>query len=139
MDGPWHIDITPWQSWVYEAGSTPNRYAVSGNFGGGVLYPNGFGSASNEIGWDVPLTAGTWTITLIYNQPGAINAIATMKLDTTTVGTIDMSTGGSNAVGTISGISVSTDAIYRLKFTTPTTNTANYYYELVHITLSRTA
>ena len=139
MDGPWHIDICPWQSCVDTSGLS--RSQASDRMGGG--YGQWGGAAPGGYAkWDVPLTAGTWTLTMISYQDGN-RGIYTIKLNTTTIGTVDgyQLTSITNAASQITGIVVGSDATYRLGFHMDTKNASaiNYYGTIQHITLKRTA
>lgn len=140
-DGPWHIDIRPWQSWSAFAGGTPTRLPDGTELGGGDIYQTPV-NVNDSVSWDVPLTAGTWTFTMIH-QCNTDRGIYTVRLDSTTVGTIDGYAAAKtvNSAGTITNIVVGSDAVYRLTLLMATKNASstNFYYGLNHIALSRTA
>ena len=140
-DWPRRIDICPWGFWGHIVGGTPARTQQAAGLGGGHLFAAPV-AQDDEIGWNVPLSAGTWTLTLIH-VTGPSCGIYTTKLDSTTIGTIDGYSAGvtSNVVTEISGISVGSSGVYTLKLVMATKNASatDYQYRFHWITLRRTA
>lgn len=139
---PRRIDINPWGFWGHSvAGGSITRTQSSVNLSGGQVN-QGTPAIDNEIGWNVLLGAGTWTLTLIHST-NTNRGIYTVKLDSTTIGTIDgyAATPALNVVNEITSISVATSAMYTLKFVMASKNasSSNYYYSLLWITFRRTA
>ena len=139
MDGPWLIDISPWHSPSATTGGF-NREQSTAYLGGGSCY--GGGTGTDSLSWDVPLTAGTWSFTLLY-QSRADSGDYTVKFDSTTLGTINGYSVATipNVVAQITGVVVSANAIVRLTIASPTKNgsASAYYMKPIHITLNRTA
>lgn len=138
--GPSRIDIIPFGYWGMRAGNTPSRTQNSLALNGG--YITQAASQSNEIGWYVPLTAGTWALDII--APTTSNAgILTVSVDGSTVGTADLYSASLtwNVVTTITGITVATSKMALLKFATPTKNasSSSYISFLSHVALRKTA
>ena len=138
--GPSRIDIIPFGYWGMSAGSAPSRTQNSLSLNGG--YITQAASQSNEIGWYVPLTAGTWALDII--APTTSNAgILTVSVDGSTVGTADLYSASLtwNVVTTITGITVATSKMALLKFATPTKNasSSSYISFLSHVALRKTA
>lgn len=133
-----HVDIWPWTNW-YSAVGTPTRNLDSSALGGG--YVATAGAQNNEIVWNVPLDAGTWTLTAIYRKMSAYG-IATFYLDATSLGTVDTyaASASNNNVSQITGITVATPAVYALKMKAETKNASASQYFLVMnlLTLTRT-
>lgn len=136
-DGPWHIDIRPWSSWVAGTGVTRDPNNNQMGTGRALTF-----NLNDFIAWDVPLTAGTWTVTVLHDKD-VNRGIATVTFDATTVGTIDTYNGSTvqNAATQITGIVVGADAIVRLKFAVLSKNasSSSYIFTPQHITLTRTA
>lgn len=138
--GPSRIDIIPFGFWGMSAGSTPSRTQNSLALNGG--YITQAASQSNEIGWYVPLTAGTWALDII--APTTSNAgILTVSVDGSTVGTADLYSASLiwNVATTITGVTVATSKMALLKFATPTKNasSSSYISFLSHVALRKTA
>lgn len=93
------------------------------------------------IEWPVTLPAGTFRLDFIYLR-GPNQGIATFKLDSTTLGTVDMYNAGStnNVVGSVTGFVV-TDGSYTLQLSMATKNasSAGYQCTTTGIMLRRTA
>lgn len=139
---PYHIDINPWLGWN------------SMTFGGSNVRPNrttslgmaymGFRANSVTgcyVTWDVPMAAGTWTITYIGLKDNNAGII-TPSLDGVDLSTLDMYSGSNveNFVNQWTGISVATTGIKTLKLRTDSKNASsgNYNIDTIWITLTRT-
>lgn len=136
--GPWHIDITPWTNWYSAVGVITCQNSTT-KLGMGWAYTAG--NQNDEIVWQVPLLAGTWTLTHISDTANNFG-IGTYYLDATSLGTLDWYSGSAtNVVKQIAGISVGTDGVYSLKIKAATKNASSsaYYLSFMIITLSRTA
>jgi len=138
--GPSRIDIIPYGNWDYSAGNTPTRTYTASAISGGVV--SATSSATNEIGWYVPLTAGTWALDILA-PTGPDSGILTITLDGASVGTVDTYSAGAvwNLNNSFTGINVPTSKIALLKVAVPTKNGAsvgNRYY-LQHVALRKTA
>lgn len=137
--GPSRIDIIPFGYWGMSAGAEPLRTQASGCLSGGELEQSS--NAANEVGWYVPLTAGTWALDVIYWQY-TNSAIFTVSIDGTTVGTIDTyGASTANVVGTITGITVASSKMALVKFAASTKNASStgYAVRISHIALRKTA
>lgn len=139
--GPSRFDIIPYGYWGQSAGTSPGRTQTSTALSGGYLTQSD--SASNELGWYVPLTAGTWALDLIY-ATGTNTAILTTSIDGSTVATVDTYNGGGltlNNVSTTTGIAVARSKFALLKVATPTKNASSSAYipRIQHIALRKTA
>lgn len=139
-DYPNRVEICPWGYWEHVvAGGTITRFQDSSILSGGLVY-QGTPAQNDEIGWKVLLRAGTWTITLIHFR-STDRGIYTVKLDTTSIGTIDgYGSAAGNVVSAITGVSVSTPALYTLKLVMATkhASSSNYYYAPQWIICQRT-
>jgi len=141
-DGPWHIDIRPWIGYnAISLASGVLRSQQNGLLGGGVVH-NGSGVLNDYMAWDVPLTAGTWTVTLLHKTENT-NGIYTLKLGTTTVGTIDgySASATGNVASQVTGIAVGVNATVRFSVNMASKNgsSSGYKLQLQHISLDRTA
>lgn len=99
------------------------------------------GAQNDEVVWDVALSAGTWSVFLVFHRY-TTRGIATVYFDATNVGTIDMyGTDGPNTRGSITGISQATTALVALKLKMETKNgsSSGYGAWLALIGLIRTA
>jgi hypothetical protein len=127
------VDIIPWGFWETSTGTfartAANSYLDAGNV-------SNTSSATNDlIGWEVLLKAGTWTLVTIHENAAATGASTTVKLESTTLGTINMAAStASNVVTTITGVTVSTSGVYTLSYTAADAKV----FRLQHITLQRT-
>ena len=138
-DWPRRIDICPWGNW-YSNTSYSTRTQYSGYFSGGTIVNGGVQNA--EVVWKVPLSAGTWTLTLFYEKGSNIGNNH-MYLDSTALGSFD----GYNAspiftsVGEITGIVVASSGVYSLKAKVESKNasSSNYHSRVIWVNLRRTA
>ena len=139
--GPKRIDINPWCTWDYNLnGGTISRQVTTMALGGAHVQ-QGTAAIDDEIGWYVLLNAGTWQVNTIYRLNSDCG-IATVKLDSTTLGTFDgYGFGTRDNVSTISSISVAATGIYTLKYVMASKNASatGYYYGLQWINLRQTA
>ena len=142
---PWMIDIPSWPSPVAQTNWNTRSIGPTGG-GAEILFNSAVsssGAQNDEIGWDVVLAAGTWDFELIHHK-NTDRGIYTVYLDSTNIGTIDgyLFIGYvGNQIGSITGITVATSAKYRLKLKMATKNggSSNYYGDISHIRLIRTA
>lgn len=109
---------------------------------GRYLVWNQTGAQNDEVIYKIYLAAGTYTLKLFCLKASDC-AIATFKLGTTTIATLDMYDAGvvSNAVLTQTNISVATSGCYDLHLSMATKNAASSAYNIVfsHICMYRTA
>jgi len=114
------------------------------------------GAANDEVTWDVLLGAGTWSLQLMYQQ-ASDQGVYTVQLASDGVtfvtvnsspynastGTIDAYTAGTtnNVTSTITGITVSSSGIYRLKLKMASKNasSSSYVGKINGLVLVRTA
>lgn len=123
---PWRIEVVP------VAGMSVNTGFTLGNIGEDQWADWGMLSTAqnDEIGCDVVLAAGTWSIFLLHFRHTS-TGIATVSLDGSSVGTID--TYGSSLasqVGSITGITVATTGKKALKLKGATKNGSSSGYAL---------
>lgn len=136
---PWHFWIDPfttaatntnWNTLTINASQIHNGFMLSS------------GAQNDEIGWDVVLAAGTWEFS-IRARTDTNRGIATVTLDGSSVGTMDMYTaaGAFNQLLTISSISVATTGKKRLLFKMATKNasSSSYFGSFSNVGLRRTA
>lgn len=125
--GPSRIDIIPFGYWGMSAGSAPSRQQSSSALNGG--YVQQATNIANEIGWYVPLTAGTWAIDVITAN-STDGGILTVTAGATTAGTVDTYDGSTtyNNVTTLTGLSVASSAMTLLKFAASTKNGSSSGY-----------
>lgn len=136
---PWTIDIDP----KLTPATQTNWTTLNANTS---QLTNGYASSSSvqndEIGWDVIMAAGTWTISIL-TVTGASSGIITASLDGTTVGTIDLYSASTvfNSLKTITGIAVSTSGKQRLllKMAAKNPSSSSYAASLSAVRLLRTA
>lgn len=140
MSSPWSIDLdvyttpitqTNWNTFGVNANAINNGYKLS------------TGAQNAEIGWDIELPAGTWTISLLHTQ-GANRGIYTVSLDGASVGTIDgYAAGGGtfNVISDLTGVRVTSGGKKRLLLKMATKNGASsaYFGSIQALTLRRTA
>jgi len=96
---------------------------------------------NDELHYKVFLAVGTYTVKLSYREAGSMG-IATIYLDDSSKGTIDMyAGGGADAVGEVSSIAVATAGLYTLKIKIATKNgsATDYQCNLQNIVVFRTA
>lgn len=95
-----------------------------------------------QVGWDIGLSAGTWTIEMIHHT-GPDNGIYQFSIDSTTCGTIDgyADPGAANERGFVTGITVGTTGKVRLsvQMDAKNTNSGDFYGAIQHLQLRRTA
>lgn len=113
--GYWHIDIFPWMNWKSSSTAGSTRTNTSSALGMGYLVTAT--SINQHIEWDVPLTTGTWTLTLIWRS-GTGNAIITPSIDGVDLATFDGYEAApvQNKVTQWTGISIITDGIKEIRF-----------------------
>jgi hypothetical protein len=136
---PWRVEIIP----VLGGTVVQGTWAI---FITAAAWFNGFfyntGSAQNdEITFPVVLSAGTWTLTVLFDR-NTDRGIATFALDGSSVGTVDMyGTSLVNQVGTIAGISVAADGkkILSMKAATKNASSSAYRLPIQLVVLTRTA
>jgi hypothetical protein len=137
---PWKIDVNVFGPVSTETGwdtvSQSSSYLV-----GGVRGTDN-GDQNNEVGWDVVLAAGTWTITLIGIK-STDYGICTVSLDGSSVGTLDMYAASStnNNVMSLTGVTVSATGKKRLLLKMATKNASSSAYKAAVniVSLLRTA
>lgn len=136
--GPWHIDITPWQHWSAASGAI-DRFQSSADLGGGSARNTATSALGDWIAWDVPLTAGTWTITCIHMQTGTSPTLQ-FDLGGTIVGSFNANGGfTTGVVHQLTGIGVATDGVQRMTMKVIAPAPSGNLYIVHHISLDRTA
>ena len=134
---PWLIEIVPFMTPIATVGFVNDLYS-------GMAFnaaKRSGGLVNEEIEFDVVLSAGTWTISLL-NSVGPDRGIATIYLDGVSVGTADLyAAAGANSVNSVTGVVVATSGKKRLKIKMATKNASStaYYAFLNLISLRRTA
>ena len=96
---------------------------------------------NDEVNWDVIMSAGIWTVEVLHTRSTDCG-IVTVQLDGSSVGTIDLyGTTARNIISSLAGVSVATGGKKRLKFLMATKNasSSNYFANLQHVALKRTA
>ncbi len=132
---PWLVQIIP-----FLAPAAQTSFATVTQDGTYLLagYRTNAGAYPASIGWDVLLGAGVWSVSLICAK-GTAYGIYTVKLDGTTVGSLDAyySSTVTNATLTLSGVSVVSPGLKRLTLEVSTKNPAstgyNARFQLVHL------
>ncbi len=130
---PWLVDIN-----IFGAGHTNTGFT---SLSESNPYRISTGAQNDEIGWDVILSAGTWTFELVHDT-GPGRGIYTVSLDGNSKGTIDgYDVAGASAVSTIANIAVAVTGKTRLlvKMATKNASSASYQGMIRHIQLRRTA
>lgn len=136
---PWLIDINP-----FVTAHTQTNWSTMTKDDTQVM--NGrvdsTGAQNAEIGWDVVLAAGTWTVS-VMSLLSTDAGIMTVSLDGSEKGTIDFyaGSGSSNSLKTITGDTVSTTGKKRLliKMATKNASSSSYYGRISALRLLRTA
>lgn len=141
VDMPWHVQIVPILGTLPIVGSLAG-VQNSGAYQGGVAY-NISSAQNDEFGWDLILAKGTWLLEF-FHQKGAGNAIATVRLDGSTLGTVDFYAAGTsyNNYGSVAGIVVAASGKHRLSLKAATRNASNttgWTMPVQFISLRRTA
>lgn len=99
------------------------------------------GALNAEIGWDVNLSAGTWSLTLLHYKQSN-RGIYHVKIDGTEVGTIDgYATLARTGRDTITGITVATGGKHRvlLRMETKNASSSALIADFSAVELQRTA
>ena len=142
---PWLIDIDPYMTPVAQVGTFAilSGAALSMALVHNFIRYNSSNAQNDELDYDVVLAAGTWTIETMHIT-ASDNAIITVNLGSTTVGTYDAYSSGmaGNVCSAITGIAVATTAKYRLRLIAATrngSNTTGWSLNLQHLQLRRTA
>ena len=137
---PWTIDISPFLTAATQT-NWSTRAVDTSQITGGLKSSTGT-VADDEIGWDVVLAAGTWTIEWLYVK-GSNVGIFTVSLDGSSVGTVDGYAASTtyNSNGSITGVTVDSTGKKRLLFKMATKNASSSAYRgnLSAIRLLRTA
>lgn len=121
----------PWQAEFSKVGANWARGNDSLSLGMGYLFDQP-ASQNDEIVWNVYLDSVTWKFPLIYNS-FASAGIATIQLDGSTVGTIDMYSAGTtrNVYSEITGIAVATPGVKAMKVLLATKNASSTRYDAI--------
>lgn len=148
-DGTWAVPpapIFPWNIHVDVFG--PRATSTSwGQYVATTVMNYGWAAASNtlnaEIGWDVVLAAGTWTVEVDVSQKNTDCGIFTLYFDGVSKGTYDSyaAAGAYNFKWTVSGIVIPTTAKIRvlLKMTGKNASSTNYSGYISGLNFQRTA
>lgn len=137
---PWLVDIDLAPTPSTQTGFATVSHDTVANY---VGYRASSGAQNDEIGWDVVLSAGTWTVEVIHLK--AVNAgTYSVRLDGVEVGTVDGHNAGGltyDNSGLVTGVVVTASGKKRLllKMATKNAGSANYQALLEHVTLRRTA
>lgn len=136
---PWTIDIDPF-ALPHTQTNWSTITTIANQVKGAAIESSGAQNA--EIGWDVTLAAGTWTLSIVVST-FSNNGIITASIDGSSVGTIDLYTAGAvlNSKKSITGITVATTGKKRLllKMATKNASASAYYCDLSVLALRRTA
>lgn len=136
---PWTIDIDVFPTPKSNVNWDFNNMDANSIYYG---YKSGTGAQNNSIAWDVILTAGTWSVELMYHIANAFGVFS-IQFDSVEKGMIDSYSPvySQNARASITGISVPTSAKVELKLKMATKNDASGGYQGViqHVRLTRTA
>lgn len=108
---------------------------------GGQFVSSGAQNAS--VAWDFPLSAGTWTLTLVHAR-STDRGIYSVRIDDVEVGTIDGYNGSlAHTRSDLTGLVIATTGLKRVSLVMATKNasnvTANYYGSFCGLMLTRTA
>jgi hypothetical protein len=136
---PWIIDVFVFDATGNTNWSTMNR-SIGAEVYGNDIYSSG---AQNDARWwNVYIPAGTWTF-ILHHVKAANQGIYDVQIDGSSIGTIAGYAGTTSYdnVSTITGVSVATTSLKTLKLLMATKNASasNYYGEINHIALHRTA
>lgn len=108
----------------------------------GMGYYSSDGTQNNELTWDVWLDSGTWKLAQVHTASTNVG-IYTWQLNGVSIGTIDGYAGSAahNTYSEITGISVTTPALYTLKLLMATKNasSSSYSTNLASVALIKTA
>lgn len=141
---PWDQEIL-----VYVVG--PNTIVqgtwATTNWSDAVNVNNGYGlqntsnAQNDEIGWKLPLSAGTYTIT-IHVRKSTVNPIATITIDGTSVGTLDTyAASAAFASLSLTGVTLSPSGVrsVNLKCATRNASSTGWQLQLLGLGIKRTA
>lgn len=136
---PWKIDIN-----VFTAPATNTNFSTitqASNFlMGGVRQSSG--AQNDEVGWDVVLAAGTWTVEIICTK-GTTRGVYNISLDGLSIGTLDSYAASTtdNNVLSITGVTVASTGKKRLllRMAAKNTSASSYVGTLNLVSLLRTA
>jgi hypothetical protein len=105
-------------------------------------YNQSLGGQDAELGWDVVLGAGTWTIQLVYNK-STNTGIFSVRIDDVEVGTVDSyaAAAAANFISSVTGVVVASTGKKRvsLKMATKHASSSSFIGILQHARLIRTA
>lgn len=125
--GPAHIDIVAWGNAKSSSGSYARAQQPSlcgGYAADGTLI-------NNYLTWDVPLIAGTWTVTVMYTQSTS-TGVFTASVDGVDLSpTVDMYGAGTyNMVAQWTGVSVASSGVKEFKLRVLSKNASSSAYGL---------
>lgn len=136
---PWSIELSPFTKPATQT-TWSSLIAFSTQLYGGWLQSGT--TQGSQIGWDINLAAGTWTISLLALKASDAGII-TIALDGVSVGTLDLyaASNSANQVLNLSGVAVANSGNKRLTLTLSTKNGASSAYAgyLSWVSLRRTA
>lgn len=140
---PWTITLVPLlgaQDAGVKVGTWANTVDATSLLNGWIS--NSSLAQHDEIGWHVPLAAGTWTFSLLYRKSQG-SAIYTVLVDGVSVGTIDSynATTAVNQLASIAGITIATNGKHLVSVKAETRNGSSINWALAFgmIQLRRTA
>lgn len=121
---PWRHTIIPTMGSIMVQGTAGLVGDTTAYLGGAVF--NTSGAQNDEMAWDILLSAGTWSFAYM-SQKNANVAIATLRLDGSTIGTFDCynATKTWNNQFAATGIAVATGGKHRLSAKAATRNASN--------------
>lgn len=131
--GPAHIDIVPWGN-VKASSAAVTRQQVSTALTGGDIHAGAL--VNNYMTWDVPLVAGTWTVTVQYAKSSNVG-VTTASIDGVDLSpTVDGYAAGAsyNNVVQWSGVSVTTPGVKEFKLRADSKNaSSSSYFQIVQL------
>lgn len=135
-------DVMTWSSVDGSGGMTYTRVQASFLLSGGMSRQANSGDSDNGdyMEWFVNLSAGTYTLTVVYRQ-ATTSPIVDYKLDGVTVATVDQyGTLTDNVVAAATGIVVAADGNYTLRALVNGKNASStdYWMQTKTVTLTRT-
>lgn len=135
---PYRVDVLPWSSVDGSSGMTYTRYQSSFYLSGGLGGSDASPSNGSTMQWNVLLAAGTWRLDVVWTGAPSYG-IVDFDLDGTTVGSVDLYTGSTNAVASITGIAVAAGLhVLRSTVNGKNVSSSGYRSAFSSLTLTRT-
>lgn len=136
---PWRIDIEPLGGGEANTGWNTLQNTTGDAYFGALKTDNG--NQNNLVDFTFVVQKGTYTITLMHVK-NTDHGIYSVQVDAVEVGTVDGYNGSRSpqSIGSVTGVAIATGKhTLRLKMATKNASSSNYYGEVQHILVRRTA